>query len=243
MRIEIYIQARMGSKRLPGKVMMKVLGQPLLGYLLDRLSSVRQADAVVVLTTTNALDDMIVDFCKERGVPCYRGPEDDVLTRYAQVAIARGPDAIVRVTADCPLIDPDEVDRVIETFRGVQPPYDYVSNCLERTYPRGLDTEIFSSGALGCAFLEGKSPFEREHVTPFIYQHPERFRLGNVLSPDYLANHRWTVDTAEDFALIREILERLYPVCPDFRTKDVVKLLERHPELIRINAHVLQKPS
>jgi spore coat polysaccharide biosynthesis protein SpsF len=243
MRVEIYVQARMGSTRLPGKVMMKVLGKPLLGYLLERLAQVRKADAVVVLTTTTPADDAIVDFCVRSRVPCYRGPEEDVLARYRYVAEKRKPDAIVRITADCPLIDPDEVDRVIATYLEFYPSYDYVSNCFERSYPRGLDTEIFSFDALEQAFVEGKSRFEKEHVTPFIYQHPERFILKNVTSPEPLGHHRWTVDTPEDFALIQTILERLYPVYPDFRTKDIVNLFKKHPELMQINAHIKQKLS
>lgn len=241
MTVEIYVQARMGSTRLPGKVMMQVLGQPLLKFQIERLQQVKQADAIVILTTTSPKDDVIVDFCKENRILCYRGPEDDVLGRYYQSAQKRKPDTIVRITADCPLIDPEVVDEVITAFKDSSPPYDYVSNSLISTYPRGLDTEVFSFSALEKAFHNGHEPYEREHVTPYLYGHPELFRLKNVASPVNLAHHRWTVDTPEDFHLIRLILENLYPKNPQFRLKDVLGLMEKHPDWVAINAHIQQK--
>lgn len=241
MRIEIYVQARMGSTRLPGKVMMPVLGKPLLGYLIERLKRVQGASAIAVLTTTNLLDDVIDTYCKDIGMLCYRGPEEDVLARYRQVAIERKPDAIVRITGDCPLIDPEEVDKAIKVFKDAYPLYDYVSNCIERTYPRGLDTEIFSLGALEHAFQEGTVPYEREHVTPFLYLHPELFSIKNVDSQESLGVHRWTVDTPEDFLLVQTILENVYPDNPKFQMRDVVNFLTQHPEVMKINAHIQQK--
>ena len=241
MRTEIYVQARMGSTRLPGKVMKPVLGKPLLEYLIERLHRVKEADDCAILTTTNPRDDVLVNFCEKLGVACYRGPEEDVLERYYRVALERKPDAIVRITSDCPLIDPDEVDKVIRTFQESFPTYDYVSNSIERTYPRGLDAEIFSYNALEQAFYEAKAPFEREHVTPYIYNHPKLFRFKNVSANEILNSHRWTVDTEEDFMLIRLILESLYPGNPNFKMQDILNLLKLHPEWSLINAHIIQK--
>lgn len=241
MRIEIFVQARMGSTRLPGKVMMPVLGRPLLDYLLERLAQVKEASAIAVLTTHQSIDDSIVSFCQQKGIPCYRGPEDDVLARYYQVAKERRPDAIVRITADCPLIDPDIVDQVIHTYSSFFPSYDYVSNSLQRTYPRGLDTEVFSFQALEQAFHQAGELAEREHVTPYLYRHPEKFRLYNIASPCSLAHYRWTVDTVEDFTLIRLILEHLYATHPHFRLNDILQLLHQHPQWNLINAHIEQK--
>lgn len=241
MQIEIYVQARMGSTRLPGKVMLRVLDKPLLGFLLDRLKEVKECDAIVVLTTTEAIDDAIEDFCYTNKVACYRGPEEDVLARYYQAAVLRSPDAIVRVTADCPLIDPEVIDLVIRTYKTNFPNHDYISNSLERSYPRGLDAEIFSFRVLDEAYHKAKADFEREHVTPYLYRHPELYHLKNVKSAEMLSHHRWTVDTKEDFLLVKLILEHLYPSNPHFRTKDVLELLQRHPDWININAHVKQK--
>lgn len=242
MKIEIYAQARMTSTRLPGKVMMPVRSKPLLYYFLERLKRVRGASAVVVLTTTQPTDDVIVESCRIQRVPYFRGPEEDVLARYYQAALERKPDAIVRVTSDCPLIDPAVVDRVIDTYRVHYPQFDYVANALQRTYPRGMEVEIFSFKALEQAYQEASTPGEREHVTPYLYRHPERFRLHNVASPLDLSRYRWTVDTIEDFYLIQQILEALYPTHPNFTLEDLDQLLQKHPEWSAINAHIQQKP-
>ncbi len=148
MRIEIFIQARMGSTRLPGKVLKKVSGKALLDYLVERLADAKEVDGVVILTSIEEADDVIEHFCQERGIACYRGSENDVLDRYYQTALQRKPDGIVRVTADCPLVDPEVLDDVVREFKDNYPKFDYVSNGLERTFPRGLDVEIFSFEAL-----------------------------------------------------------------------------------------------
>lgn len=241
MQIEIYVQARMRSTRLPGKVLREVMGRPLLDFQIERLRQVKEANDIAVLTTTHPADDEIVDFCKERDVLCYRGPEEDVLARYHRVALQREPNAIVRITSDCPLIDPDVTDQVIKAFKDSYPVYDYVSNTFKQTYPRGLDTEVFSFQALDIAFANADKPAEREHVTPYLYQHPKLFKLLNVPSKENLSQYRWTVDTIDDFTLIRLILEHLYPKNPNFRLKDILALLKEHPEWMAINAHVQQK--
>ncbi len=241
MRIEAYVQARMGSTRLPGKVLKKVLGKPLLHFLVERLSASKEIDDIVILTSNLAADDAIVTFCQEKKISFFRGSEEDVLDRYYQAALERRPEGIVRITSDCPLIDPDVVDQVVKTFREGLPKIDYVSNSLERTFPRGLDVEVFSFNALQQAFKHAIRPEEREHVTVYLYRHPERFQLKNVAHLPSLAHYRWTVDTPEDFALIRLILENLYPSHPQFRLKDVLHLLVQHPTWSQLNAHVEQK--
>lgn len=241
MHIEAFIQARMRSTRLPGKVLKEVLGKPLLEFLIERLASSKELDAIVVLTTREMADDSIAAFCEERKIPCFRGSEDDVLDRYYQAALQRGVDGIVRITADCPLIDPDIVDQLVETFRRGYPKIDYVSNSLERTFPRGLDVEVFSFEALEKAFHHAIYPEEREHATVYLCRHPELFKLKNIEHVPSLGHHRWTVDTPEDFALISLILENLYSIQPQFRLNDILDLLSHHSEWMKLNAHIEQK--
>ncbi len=241
MKTVIIVQARMGSTRLPGKAMLEVAGETLLGLLLKRLRLVSQADAVVVATTTAGRDLSIVDQVQGLGLPVWRGSEEDVLARYHGAAMAHRADVVVRITADCPLMDPAVVDRVIGAFRQAAGACDYVSNTLDRTYPRGLDCEVFSIAALDEAFHRATDPAEREHVTPYIYRRPVRFRILQVRGDQDLSRHRWTVDTPEDFELIRRILEELLPAGTDFATGDVLRLLREHPDWEAINSRVEQK--
>jgi len=241
MRVVIISQARMTSTRLPGKVLREVLGKPLLEYHIERLRQVKQADEVVIATTTNDTDQPIIELCQRLGVAYYRGSEEDVLSRYYEVAAHFGADVVVRVTSDCPLIDPGVVDEVISLYINNRDKYDYVSNSLQRTYPRGLDTEVFSMAALEKAYKEARTQSEKEHVTPYVYRHPELFRLGSCRGAVNYSQHRWTVDTPEDFELIRLILQELYPVNNRFTWLDVLSLLSKHPEWIEINADVKQK--
>jgi spore coat polysaccharide biosynthesis protein SpsF len=241
MGIEIFVQARMGSERLPGKVLKEVLHKPLLAYQIERLQRAREASAIVILTTTAPKDDPIVQLCATEQIDCFRGPENDVLSRYYLAAKKRKPEAIVRVTADCPLIDPEIVDLVIATYREALPQWDYVSNSLIRSFPRGLDVEIFSFAALEEVHRLANKESEREHVTPYIYHHPERYRLKNVAAHCDLSSHRWTVDTVEDFELINLLLAELYPTNPNFVMRDVLELCKKHPEWSLINRHIRQK--
>ncbi|MDP2690678.1 MAG: glycosyltransferase family protein [Deltaproteobacteria bacterium] len=235
------IQARMTSTRLPGKVLKEVLGRPLLGYQIERLRRVKAADGVVVATTANEADGPIADLCARLSVPVFRGSEEDVLSRYYFAAREHGAETVVRLTSDCPLIDPAVVDRVIGFYIERRPDFDYVSNCLQRTYPRGMDTEVFSFKALEQAFNEAVERHDREHVTPFVYSRPRRFALANVAHGEDLSRYRWTVDTPEDFELIRLVIETLYPVKPGFAMEDVLALFEKDKSLFLINAHVEQK--
>jgi spore coat polysaccharide biosynthesis protein SpsF len=228
------VQARTGSTRLPGKVLAKVCGRTLLEHQMERMRRARLLDEVVVATSTRPADDAIEHVATARGFAAWRGPEQDVLARYAGAAAAYGADPVVRMTMDCPLIDPDVIDRVVDAYLGGA--FDLVANNLEPTFPHGLDLEVFSAAALDTADREAGTPFEREHVTPFIRERPRRFRLGNVRSPRDLHHLRWTVDYPEDLDLIRVVYEELYREGGLFTTADVLALLDRRPDIAAINA-------
>ncbi len=190
------VQARTGSSRLPGKVLKVVCGRTLLEHQMERMLRARSLAGVAIATSISSSDDAIEGVARSHGWTICRGAEHDVLARYAAATMALGADPIVRMTMDCPLIDPTVIDRVVETY--LDGHYDFVANNLEPTFPHGLDLEVFSREALETADREAVRPFEREHVTPFIRDHPARFRLANVRSPRDLHQLRWTVDYPED---------------------------------------------
>nr|MCU0926265.1 glycosyltransferase family protein [Hydrogenophaga sp.] len=212
MKTAIIVQARMTSTRLPGKVLLPLAGEPMLTRLVERLRRVQRADGIVIATTTNTTDDAIAKLSEQLGVPCHRGSEHDVLSRYADAARLHGADVVVRITSDCPLIDPALIDQVIAVYQ--ESDCDCVSNMLPPTWPYGMAVEVFSAAALAEAHAEAGQPAEREHVTPFLYAHPERYRLRNVTSPVDLSHHRWTVDTPEDYELVRRLFEALVDTHP-----------------------------
>ncbi|MFG6115328.1 cytidylyltransferase domain-containing protein [Halobacillus sp. MO56] len=245
MKVAAIVQARMGSTRLPGKVLKKVLNRPLLAYQLERVKRSLFTDQIVIATTDTAKDDPLVSWCEKNGVTYYRGSETDVLQRYYRAALSVKAETVIRLTADCPLIDPFQIDNVVNKYLSLKDdhPLQYVSNTLKRTFPRGMDTEIFSYKALEAAHNGAKKPNEREHVTKYMIDHPDIFRLTNVNYSRDESNHRWTVDTTEDFLLVKKILEALYPRNPYFTLENILELLEKHPEWQKINAHILQKKS
>lgn len=240
MRIVAIIQARMGSTRLPGKALMNILDKPMLWHVVQRTCQTNLIDEVVVATTTNEADRAIVSLCQEHGWPYFQGSEEDVLDRYYQTAMQYRADVVVRITSDCPLIDYGEIERVIKTFIEGQPKLDYVSNTLPpRTFPRGLDTEAFSQSALERAWREDADPASREHVTPYVYRHPEKFHLQGVTGNIDYSYMRWTVDTLEDLTFVRKIFEHFGG--NGFSWRDVLQVLNEHPEWLEINSHVQQK--
>jgi spore coat polysaccharide biosynthesis protein SpsF len=228
------LQARMSSTRLPGKVLQPILGRPLLALQLERVARSRCIDQVMIATSEDASDDPLEALGRELGLLVHRGNLHDVLDRYTQAARRVRPATVVRLTGDCPLLDPAVIDEVIGFY--ADGAYDYASNTIEPTYPDGLDCEVFKFAALERAWLEAKLPSEREHVTPFLKKHPELFRLGSYKSPVDHSALRWTVDEPEDFAFVRRVYEALYPVDPAFTTDDVLALLAREPGLAAINA-------
>jgi spore coat polysaccharide biosynthesis protein SpsF len=241
-RIIIITQARMTSIRLPGKIARKVLGKTLLEHHLERLERSKLKSRIVVATTENDSDNIISEICNSLNVGVYRGVEHDVLARYYYAAVKFDADIVVRVTSDCPLIDPEIVDKTIRRYLELEPDIDYVSNCrLKQTYPRGLDTEVFSFDSLKKGFEEACFPFEREHVTPFIWQNPERFKLGNIEHETDLSYHRWTVDTAEDFELIKLMISACYPSDPAYGLAACLDQFQQNPDWTKINNHVQQK--
>jgi spore coat polysaccharide biosynthesis protein SpsF len=228
------IQARMTSSRLPGKVLSDIHGQPMLLRQIDRVRRARLIDRLVVATSDTADDDMVAALCAAHGVSCHRGSLDDVLDRFHGAARAAGAGAIVRLTGDCPLADPTVIDRVVTEFMRVG--CAYASNTLRPTYPDGLDVEVMSFAALDRAWRESELSSEREHVTPYIYKHPELFAIHSVEAAQDRSSLRCTVDTAGDLAFIREVYGALLPTKPEFTTEDVLELLESRPELVSLNA-------
>ncbi len=231
----------MGSTRLPGKVLLPLAGKPMLERVVQRLGRARTLNAVVIATSTLPSDDPIAELCALQGWTCFRGSEHDVLDRYLGAAHAAGADAVVRITSDCPLIDPGLVDQLVTEFQCRQPSLDYACNFHPtRTFPRGLDAEIFRMDVLERCHREAEDPASREHVTAFIYQHPERFSLHGMASANDHSGLRWTVDTQEDFTLAVRIYEHFGDASFDWN--QVIALLDQHPEWPQINAHVQQKP-
>ncbi len=253
------IQARMASSRLPGKVLLDIGGQPMLVWVVERARRARTLDEVVVATTTDASDEPIVAFCQGRGYPFFRGSVFDVLDRYYQAALQHQAEIVVRLTADCPLIDPDLIDRAVSAFIASTPnasgdgqpveneqpfPYDFIANRLPppwgRTYPIGLDIEVCSFTGLELAWREATLPHQREHVMPFFYDQPERFRILLLNHEVNYGNLRWTVDTPQDLELLRQIAAH-FPGRNDFSWLEVLELIQSNPHLAQINAQVQPK--
>ena len=238
MKIVAIVQARMGSTRLPGKVLMDLGGETVLGRVVRRLRRAALVDEIVIATTDSVVDDAIVRECQRLTVPFFRGSENDVLDRYYHAALGCLAEVVVRVTSDCPLIDPDLVDETIRVFQ--ERHADYASNVFPRTYPRGLDTEVFTMVALGRNWREAHQPHQREHVTPYFYEHPEIFRLTSLRGRTDYSQYRWTLDTAADLELLRAIYVRL-DNRDDFGWREAIEVMEREPELAELNSHVVQK--
>jgi spore coat polysaccharide biosynthesis protein SpsF len=229
MRLAV-LQARMSSSRLPGKVLKPILGLPMLQHQIQRVQAAQQLDMLVVATSSLASDDPVAAMCQQLGVHCFRGALDDVLDRFYQAVRPYQPAHVVRLTGDCPLTDPMVIDRVVEVHQTYG--FDYTSNVHPASFPDGLDVEVMTMAALEKAFNEGSTPGDREHVTPFLYHHPSRFRLGNVVFERNLADWRWTVDNPADFDWVSSIYETLYPTNKCFSLSDILALLQQHPDRI-----------
>ena len=232
------IQARMSSTRLPQKVLRSLFGKPMLYWVIHRIQQARLVDSIWIATTTNSADDSIVEFCNSQGLNVYRGSEDDVLDRYYQTTLVAKADNILRITSDDPMIDPHIIDWLIGSYYAVSPKVDYASNNKPRSFPLGLDIEVFCADKLAQIWQADTSSW-REHVTPYFYQHPEQFRLHNIVNPVDYSHYRWTVDTAEDFELIQRIYE--YFGHGDFHWQEAIELMEAHPDWALLNQHIEQK--
>jgi spore coat polysaccharide biosynthesis protein SpsF len=227
------LQVRAGSTRLPGKALRPLAGAPMLERQLERVRRARRIDALVVATSSRAEDDAIAELCARLGVPCHRGSLEDVLDRVYAAALREAPSHVVRLTGDCPLADPELIDRVTDFC--IDGGYDYASNTVEPTFPDGLDVEVMRIAALEAAWREARLASEREHVTPFLYKNPKRFRIGSFKATSDLSALRWTVDQPADFELVERIYRELYPKNAAFSTADIVAFLDRVPELKTAN--------
>jgi spore coat polysaccharide biosynthesis protein SpsF (cytidylyltransferase family) len=230
------IQARTDSTRLPKKTLKDIQGKPLILHVLKRAQYAKLLDKVILATTTRPIDTPLTEMVQAQGIPVYRGDCDDVLDRYFQAATQYHAEVIVRVTGDCPLIDPHVIDTVVQVF--LQHHYDYVTNTLQPTFPDGLDVEVFSYKTLKKAWNEATLASEREHMTAYIRNHPEQFTQYNIKNPVDLSKFRWTVDQQEDLEFVREIFKRLYTEEKIFYMEDILLLLQQHPELQEINAGI-----
>ena len=237
MRIVCIIQARMSSTRLPGKVLLPLAGREVLAHVLERLAVCETIDDFVVATSDQPSDDVLAQWCDRRGVQVFRGSLDDVLDRYYQCALQSRADAVVRITADCPALDPTIVDEVVHGFKAG----DFDLFYLGGEFPDGLDCAVFSFFALERAWREATLKSEREHVGPYVVNHPERFRLGNLEKFTGLAHHRWTLDEPRDLAFLQAVFERLQRLGgKPFLAGEILDLLNREPELLSANKGIVR---
>lgn len=240
--IVVIVQARMSSSRLPGKVLLPLLGKPLLERMLERLRFCQTPFVTVVATSTDPSDDVIEQVCHAQNVPVYRGSLTDCLDRHYQIANQWNADVAVKIPSDCPLIDPRVVDQTLQFFLANANQYDFVSNLHPATWPDGNDVEIMTHACLHRTWTEATKPLEREHTTPYIWDTaPDQFRLGNVrwsTGLDYSMSHRFTIDYREDYAFIAAVYEELYRAKPDFSCDDILTLLRQKPEIYQINAEL-----
>lgn len=233
------IQARMSSTRLPGKVLFPIQNRPMLSYMLERVSAAQRVDQVILATSLDPSDDPIAQFCGQEDVLCYRGSLDDVLDRYYQAAQTGGGQTIVRLTGDCPLLDPRIIDTMVEVYQKNQ--YDYIANTVPpagASFPDGMDVEIFSMKNLERAWREAQKPSEREHVTFYFWKNSQIFSLHRHDSPKDFSGYRLTVDYPQDFEVVTKIFTELYPKNPLFRMEEVIDFLDRHPEIRDKNKNI-----
>ena len=240
-RVCATIEARMSSTRLPGKVLLEAAGKPMLEHMIERVRRAPSIEGIIVATTVNPGDDPIVELAHRLGVDSYRGSEDDVMSRVLGAAQTHGADVIVELTGDCPVIDPVLIERVIEEYTATGA--DYCSNVLTRSYPIGMDTQVFGTRVLADALGRTDDPVDREHVSLFIYHHPERYRLHNVLAEPrhFHPDLRLTLDTPEDLRMLRAVFDELLPEQPNFGLDDILDLLQRRGDLQVINSHVAHR--
>jgi len=231
-KITVIIQVRTGSQRLPKKVLRKILKKPMIWYVLKRVKKIKHIEQIIIATTLEKKDDVIVQIAKENNISVFRGESSDVLNRFYNCAKQFNADPIIRITSDCPLIDPFLVEKILDFYLNHN--FDYVSNTLEPTYPDGLDTEIFSFKCLENAVMNAKLKSEREHVVPYIKNHPKKFNLFNYRNEKDLSQYRWTVDEKEDLIFVRKIYNKMKPKII-FSYQDILEIISEFPDLIEIN--------
>jgi spore coat polysaccharide biosynthesis protein SpsF len=229
------LQARVSSSRLPQKVLKKILELPMLEHQINRIKQAKLINKLIIATSDHITDVPIVDLCQKLDVNCFQGSLHDVLDRFYQLAYPLKPDHIVRLTADCPLCDPELIDQIIKYH--LDGKFDYTSNTIEPTYPDGLDVEVFRFSCLIEAWERAKLPSEREHVTSFIHTQPQLYHIGSYKNKIDLSDLRWTVDEDVDFVVISKIYESLYPKNSGFATQDILDFLQSNPELKTLNTY------
>lgn len=238
MRIVAIIQARVSSTRLPGKILLPLGEDNVLGHVVYRVRLAKKISDIVIATSVKSVDDSIAGFCLIREYACYRGSETDVLSRYYYAAKQFDADIIIRITSDCPLIDPVLLDEMIDCYLKAQP-IDYLSNTFLRTYPRGLDIEIFNFSSLEKSYFNAKMAYEREHVTAYIQSNPREFKLENYKIDKNYSHYRWTLDTLEDYRFFLELSKHTNLLGNNMH--DIIACLEDNQDLGLINHHVMQK--
>lgn len=240
MKLLVVVQARTGSSRLPGKVLLPLAGKPLLARMLERVRAARTAFDLTVAATAGAADDPVEALCRTEGVRCFRGHPTDLLDRHYRAALEAGADAVAKIPSDCPLIDPAAIDRVLGFFLERRGEFDYVGNLHPPSWPDGNDVEVMPLEALETAWREAVHPLEREHTTPFLWDQPGRFRTANVAwetGLDCSASHRWTVDYPEDYAFAGAVYRELHREGgPVFGAGEILALLARRPDIAALNA-------
>jgi len=241
MKIVATIEARMTSTRLPGKVLKPCLGKPMMELLVERVRRSRLIDEIVISTTVNRTDDVLVQCARDLGVGHFRGSEDDVVARVVGAMEAAKADIVVQLTGDCPLLDWAVIDQLIRLYQANK--FDYVSNTTVRSYPRGLDCQVVSLATLQESLRIAKDPAQHEHVCLSIYENPQLFSLFNLMAPPELCypGQRWTLDTEADYKFLTTVYERLYPQNPAFTSADILRLLHAHPEIEALNREIQQK--
>ncbi len=241
MKVAAVVQARMGSTRLPGKVLLKLDGTPVIQWICERLSRCEQLQEIVVATSDRAADDRLADALRRIGIRVFRGSENDVLDRYYRAARAVRADAVVRVTGDCPLIDPELVDETVMRLRAGQPDLQYVSNIQPPTYPDGLDAEAFTLEALYRTWREAQWSSEREHVTLYMRNRPELFLQENLRCEQDVSHHRWTLDEEKDYRMLCELVRLAAEAGLDPREagyRQWLALIASHPRVVQLNAGI-----
>ncbi|MCK4817281.1 glycosyltransferase family protein [bacterium] len=236
MKAVAIIQARVGSSRLPGKVLLRIGDKPILEYVVQRVRSASSIEDVVVATTTKEEDTVIAELAQSLNVKVYRGSENDVLDRYYQAVRLFNIKDVVRITADCPLIDPAIIDKVVQHY--FESNADYCTNTLGETFPDGQDVEVFTADALADSWQNARLLSEREHVTSYMRIQTDKFKVVNVPNQVNLSDKRWTLDRPQDFPLIKEVLEAFYPKNPCFSMDDVLRFLKENPHLENINKDI-----
>ncbi|MCC7159499.1 MAG: glycosyltransferase family protein [Ignavibacteria bacterium] len=241
MNIVTIIQARTGSTRLPGKVLLEAAGKPLLRHMVERVKYSKFAGTIVVATTLESADDPIAELCRLNNINCFRGSTNDLLERHYKAALVYSADVVLKIPADCPLIDPYIIDRIIVQYLRYRKEIDYLSNLHPASYPDGNDVEVFSFKSIYLAHKNAVMDFEREHTTPYIWNNPDKFRIGNIkweTGLDFSNKYRLVLDYSEDYKLIKEIFENLYFSKTIFRLSDIIDFLIKQPLIAGINSHL-----